>query len=177
MDKIVKDFNSIILKKRSIVFGVVAALLAVYACSSSYDCMDDELAEKASVLMPGDRVEGTRNVNGKTIHTAIGGTVADYVDLGIMVDGKKVRVMNNGMIDIAKYIGNELKAELGIKEKVHGVVMKGLAERFEGDPEGLKKAILNSIDILIPKHIRKLGLRMAYAYKERDARASDGRES
>lgn len=90
MDKIVKDFNSIILKKRSIVFGVVAALLAVYACSSSYDFMDDELAEKASVLMSGDRVEGTRNVNGKTIHTAIGGTVADYVDLGIMVDGKKV---------------------------------------------------------------------------------------
>jgi DNA-directed RNA polymerase subunit beta len=75
------------------------------------------------------------------------------ISVDVMVDGKKVRVMNNGMIDIAKYIGNELKAELGIKEKVHGVVMKGLAERFEGDPEGLKKAILNSIDILIPKHI------------------------
>ena len=75
------------------------------------------------------------------------------ISVDVMVDGKKVRVMNNGMIDIAKYIGRELKTELGIKEKVHGVVMKGLAERFEGDPEGLKKAILNSIDILIPKHI------------------------
>ena len=90
MDKIVKDFNSIILKKRSIVFGIVAALFAVYACSSSYDFIDDELTEKSSVLMSGDRVEGTRNVNGKTIHTAIGGTIADYVDLGIIVGGKKV---------------------------------------------------------------------------------------
>ena len=71
----------------------------------------------------------------------------------VLVDGKKVRVMNNGMVDIAKYIGEELKAELGIKEKVHGIVMKDIAERFEGDPEGLKKAIQNSIDVLIPKHI------------------------
>ena len=75
------------------------------------------------------------------------------ISVDVLVDGKKVRVMNNGMIDIAKYIGEELKAELGIKEKVHGVVMKGLAERFEGDTEGLKRAILNSIDVLIPKHI------------------------
>lgn len=90
MDKIVKDFNSVILRKRSIVFGIVAALFAVYACSSSYDFIDDELTEKSSVLMSGDRVEGTRNVNGKTIHTAIGGTIADYVDLGIIVGGKKV---------------------------------------------------------------------------------------
>lgn len=90
MDKIVKDFNSIIQKKRSIVFGVVATLLAVYACSSSYDFIDDELTENPAVLMPGDRVVGTREVNGKNIHTAVGGTVADYVDLGIMVDGKKV---------------------------------------------------------------------------------------
>ena len=90
MDKIVKDFNSIILRKRSIVFGIIAALFAVYACSSSYDFIDDELTEKSSAFMSGDRVEGTRNVNGKTIHTAIGGTIADYVDLGIMVGGKKV---------------------------------------------------------------------------------------
>ena len=75
------------------------------------------------------------------------------ISVDVMIDGKKVRVMNNGMIDIAKYIGEDLKAELGIKEKVHGVVMKGLAERFEGDTEGLKRAILNSIDVLIPKHI------------------------
>lgn len=90
MDKIVKDFNSVILRKRSIVFGIIAALFAVYACSSSYDFIDDELTEKSSAFMSGDRVEGTRNVNGKTIHTAIGGTIADYVDLGIMVGGKKV---------------------------------------------------------------------------------------
>lgn len=90
MDKIVKDFNSVILRKRSIVFGIIAALFTVYACSSSYDFIDDELTEKSSAFMSGDRVEGTRNVKGKTIHTAIGGTIADYVDLGIMVGGKKV---------------------------------------------------------------------------------------
>ena len=92
MDKIVKDFNSIILRKRSIAFCVVAALIAIYACSSSssYNFIDDELAEGQIVLTSGDRVEGIRVVNGQTINTMVGGTIADYVDLGIMVGGKKV---------------------------------------------------------------------------------------
>ena len=71
----------------------------------------------------------------------------------VLVDGKRVRVMNNGMVDIAKYIGEDLKAELGIKEKVHGIVMKGIKEQCGDDAEALKQAIRENIDVLIPKHI------------------------
>ena len=42
-------------------------------------------------------------------------------------------------------------AELGIKEKVRGIVMKELCEKFQGD--ALKDAIRENIDVLIPKHI------------------------
>ena len=71
----------------------------------------------------------------------------------VLVDGKTVRVMNNGMVDIAKYIGEDLKKELGIREKVHGIVMKGLVDQCAGDEEALKRAIKENIDVLIPKHI------------------------
>ena len=71
----------------------------------------------------------------------------------VLVDGKTVRVMNNGMVDIAKYIGEDLKKELGIREKVHGIVMQGLVDQCAGDEEALKRAIRENIDVLIPKHI------------------------
>ena len=41
--------------------------------------------------------------------------------------------------------------ELGIKEKVRGIVLKSLMEQYSGD--ALKEAILENIDVLIPKHI------------------------
>ena len=61
--------------------------------------------------------------------------------------------MNNGMVDIAKYIGEDMKKELGIREKVRGIVMKGIAEQYGDDPEALKRAIRENIEVLIPKHI------------------------
>ncbi len=74
-----------------------------------------------------------------------------YVD--VLVENNKVRVMNNGMVDIAKFIGEDLKAELGIKEKVHGIVMKEIVNQCAGDTEALKQAIMSNIEVLIPKHI------------------------
>ena len=78
---------------------------------------------------------------------------AGVIDVYLNIDGKTVRVFSNGMVDISRYAdfdADELK-ELGITEKVRGIVMKSLCEKYEG--EALKDAIRENIEILIPKHI------------------------
>ena len=75
---------------------------------------------------------------------------AGVIDVLLNVDGKTVRVFSNGMVDISHYVDFD-PAELGIKEKVRGIVMKELCEKFQGD--ALKDAIRENIDVLIPKHI------------------------
>ena len=75
---------------------------------------------------------------------------AGVIDVLLNVEGKTVRVFSNGMVDISRYVDFD-PAELGIKEKVHGVVMKQLMEQYEG--EALKDAIRENIDVLVPKHI------------------------
>ena len=75
---------------------------------------------------------------------------AGVIDVLLNVDGKTVRVFSNGMVDISRYVDFD-PAELGIKEKVRGVVMKQLCQQFEG--EALKDAIRENIDVLVPKHI------------------------
>ena len=75
---------------------------------------------------------------------------AGVIDVLLNVDGKTVRVFSNGMVDISRYVDFD-PAELGIKEKVRGIVMKELCEKFQGD--ALKDAIRENIDVLIPKHI------------------------
>ena len=71
----------------------------------------------------------------------------------VLIEGKRVRVMNNGMVDIAKFIGEDMKKELGIKEKVRGIVMKNLVDQCAGDPDALKRAVKENMEVLIPKHI------------------------
>ena len=75
---------------------------------------------------------------------------AGVVDVLLNVDGKTVRVFSNGMVDLARYVDFDPK-ELGIKEKVRGIVLKQLMEQYQGD--ALKSAIKEYIDVLIPKHI------------------------
>ena len=72
------------------------------------------------------------------------------IDVLLKADGKTVRVFSNGMVDISRYVDFD-PAELGIKEKVRGIVMKQLCEQYQG--EALKDAIRDNIDVLIPKHI------------------------
>ena len=75
------------------------------------------------------------------------------IDVYLNVDGKTVRVFSNGMVDIKRYVDfsdDELK-ELGVTEKVRGIVMKSLIDKYEG--EALKDAIRENIEVLIPKHI------------------------
>ena len=71
----------------------------------------------------------------------------------VLIEGKRVRVMNNGMVDIAKFIGEDMKKELGIKEKVRGIVMKNLVDQCAGDPDALKRAVKENMEVLTPKHI------------------------
>ena len=78
---------------------------------------------------------------------------AGVIDVLLNVDGKTVRVFSNGMVDISHYVDltKEEREELGVNEKVRGIVMKELCEKFQGD--ALKDAIRENIDVLIPKHI------------------------
>ena len=75
---------------------------------------------------------------------------AGVIDVLLNVEGKTVRVFSNGMVDLARYVDFDPK-ELGIKEKVRGIVLKQLMEQYQGD--ALKSAIMEYIDVLIPKHI------------------------
>ena len=72
-------------------------------------------------------------------------------EVWLNVDGKSVRVFSNGMVDIKRYVDFDAAAELGIKEKVRGIIIRQLCEQFEG--EALKDAIRDNMDVLIPKHI------------------------
>ena len=75
---------------------------------------------------------------------------AGVVSVVLKAEGKNIRVFSNGMVDIARYIDFD-PAELGIREKVRGIVMRQLCEQYQG--EALKDAIRENIDVLIPRHI------------------------
>ena len=75
---------------------------------------------------------------------------AGVVEVWLDVDGKTVKVFSNGMVPLQSMVDIDPE-ELGIKEKVRGIVLKSLMEQYSGD--ALKEAILENIDVLIPKHI------------------------
>ena len=75
---------------------------------------------------------------------------AGVVSVTLDIEGKRVRVFSNGMVNLGSYVDFD-PAELGITEKVRGIVLRQLMEQYEG--EALKDAIRENIDILIPKHI------------------------
>ena len=75
---------------------------------------------------------------------------AGVVEVWLDVDGKTVKVFSNGMVPLQSMVDIDPE-ELGVKEKVRGIVLKSLMEQYSGD--ALKEAILENIDVLIPKHI------------------------
>ena len=75
---------------------------------------------------------------------------AGVVSVLLKVEDKTVKVFSNGMVDISKFVDFDAE-ELGVTERVRGIVMKQLAEQYQG--EALKDAIRENIDVLIPKHI------------------------
>ena len=78
-------------------------------------------------------------------------------DAGVMfafvdVDGNKVKVVSNGMVDIKKYVDFDCTL-LGIREKVSYAVLAEILEKCGDDEEALKEEIRIKQDDLVPKHI------------------------
>ena len=72
------------------------------------------------------------------------------IEATVDVNGKAVRVFSNGMVPMEHFVDFDPK-EIGIKERVRYVILKQILEEHEGD--GLKEAILDRIDDLIPRFI------------------------
>ena len=66
------------------------------------------------------------------------------------IEGKPIRVFSNGMVDMARFVDFD-PAELGIKEKVRLIILRQLMDQYSGDE--LKDAIVDNMDLLIPKHV------------------------
>ena len=75
---------------------------------------------------------------------------AGVVDVYLKVDGETVRVFSNGMVDMKHFVDFD-PAEVGVKERVRGIILRQLMEQYEGD--ALKEAIEENLDLLVPKHI------------------------
>ena len=75
---------------------------------------------------------------------------AGVISVLLKDEDKTVRVFSNGMVDIKRFVDFDAE-ELGVTERVRGIVMKQLVEQYQG--EALKDAIRENIDVLIPKHI------------------------
>ena len=73
------------------------------------------------------------------------------VMLDVMDDGKRIRIFSNGMVNMAHFVKDFDPAEVGVREKVRGILLFELMEQYSG--EALKDAIREHMEDLIPKHI------------------------
>ncbi|MBQ7459895.1 MAG: DNA-directed RNA polymerase subunit beta [Oscillospiraceae bacterium] len=64
--------------------------------------------------------------------------------------GKEVKCFGNGMVWLDRFVSFDPK-EVGIKERVRWIVLKGLLENYSGDE--LKEAVRMNVDDLVPKFI------------------------
>ena len=69
----------------------------------------------------------------------------------LSVEGKKVRVIGNGTVDLKAFVDFDV-SDVGISEKVRYSVLKELMDEYE-DKDELKRAIRENVDLLVPKHI------------------------
>jgi len=84
----------------------------------------------------------------KALEIENAGVMNAFVD----VEGREVKIVSNGMVDISKYIDFDCKP-FGINEKVSYRVLAELLENYGDDEEELKAQIKLHQDELIPKHI------------------------
>ena len=84
----------------------------------------------------------------KALEIENAGVMNAFVD----AEGKEVKIVSNGMVDISKYISFDCKP-LGINEKVSYRVLSEILEKCGDDEEALKEEIQIRCDDLIPKHI------------------------
>ena len=79
------------------------------------------------------------------------GVSVAYVD----VEGKEVKVISNGMVDIGGYVDfpQEELEDIGINEKVRFTVLMEILEKCGDDRDALFAELKSRCDDLIPKHI------------------------
>ena len=79
---------------------------------------------------------------------------AGVMECVVLSEGKEVKVLGNGMVDIAGYIPASIDAEaLGVNEKVSIKVLAEILDQCGDNEEELTKAIAENVDRLVPKHI------------------------
>jgi len=67
-------------------------------------------------------------------------------------NGPVIKVFSNKMVDMKGFVSFDPE-ECGVDERVRYSVLTEMLEQFAGDEEGLKEAIRDRLDDLIPKHI------------------------
>lgn len=70
----------------------------------------------------------------------------------IDLEGTLIKVFSNDMVDAKGFLPFD-PAECGVTEKVYFPLLRELLEQYEGDEEGLKEAVRDRVDDLVPKHI------------------------
>ncbi len=68
------------------------------------------------------------------------------------VDGRQVKIFSNRMVELTNFVDCDPE-ELGITERVYFPLLRELMEEHSEDPEGLRRAIAERRDELVPKHI------------------------
>ncbi len=108
---------------------------------------DQILAEDVINPYTGELMEeaGTVMTRAKAEELEAAGINEVWLDM----EGKKVKVFSNSMVDLSTFVDFEVPK---ITEKVYFPVLKELMEENE-DEESLKKAIEDNVEQLIPKHI------------------------
>ncbi len=81
-------------------------------------------------------------------------------------DGKEVKVVGNGMVDISSYVDMDKDAleALGINEQVRFAVLTEVLEEAEGDNDKLCELLKARAEELIPKHITLEDIYAAVSY-------------
>ncbi len=92
---------------------------------------------------------------GTTVTKALATQIQDAAVPFVFVQGaqRKVKVLSNLMVDMAKYVSFDPK-EYGVKEDVYYPELKKLMEEFP-DEEDLKAVLHKRLGDIIPKHITK----------------------
>ena len=88
-----------------------------------------------------------------TKETALALEKAWVNDIVLDVDGKKTKVISNGMVDLRDYVDYNPR-KYGIYERVRGIVLKEIMEEYpDMNSDEFKQALYDKRDELIPRHI------------------------
>ncbi len=78
---------------------------------------------------------------------------AGVTEAVVLLEGKEVKILSNGMVDIQKYVDFDAKAECGINERVCYRVLAEILEQAGDDERQLKAALRSRHGELIPNYI------------------------